>query len=310
MPYRNPCTLYIHLAFTYFVGPSSVVWNELGLAPPFPPMRVFVVQWLRALSRLCEVALILFIHHALRLLLIRFSATSHTRLRACDHCNSSTLIGGKGRAGPSSLHTYAWGTNRLQRWMSNLHGFLHGTKWIMFHGNLDCLPRPPFGGRPNTKPGDHGTPNAHNYWFILFYHVRGPAWIESHWDSIWLRAWSQMASHYPWGSVTTLHDFGGVLGQPSDTFFWSLTSSWSRLLACVWSGPLWNGTCVALVSLRWSIHKNHVIYHMSLDFVTVPESARLLNSHCVFEDFVQFLSNKFIYDVYSLILIEPCTDQM
>ena len=32
-------------------------------------------------------------------------ATSHTRLRACDHCTSSTLVGGKGGAGPSSLHT-------------------------------------------------------------------------------------------------------------------------------------------------------------------------------------------------------------
>ena len=27
----------------------------------------------------------------------------------------------------------------------------------------------------NTKPGDHGTLNAHNHWFILFYHARGPA---------------------------------------------------------------------------------------------------------------------------------------
>ena len=32
-------------------------------------------------------------------------ATSHTRLRACDHDISSTLFGGKGGAGPSSLHT-------------------------------------------------------------------------------------------------------------------------------------------------------------------------------------------------------------
>ena len=31
-------------------------------------------------------------------------ATSHTRLRARDHYTSSTLIGGKGGAGPSSLH--------------------------------------------------------------------------------------------------------------------------------------------------------------------------------------------------------------
>jgi hypothetical protein len=31
----------------------------------------------------------------------------------------------------------------------------------------------------------------------------------------------------------TLHDFGGVLGRPLDTFFWALITSWSWLLACV-----------------------------------------------------------------------------
>ena len=36
---------------------------------------------------------------------IDLRATSHTRLRARDHYISSTLIGGQGRAGPSSLHT-------------------------------------------------------------------------------------------------------------------------------------------------------------------------------------------------------------
>ena len=46
-----------HLVFTYFVGPSSVVWSELGPAPPFPPMRVLEVKWSQALSLMCEVAL-------------------------------------------------------------------------------------------------------------------------------------------------------------------------------------------------------------------------------------------------------------
>ena len=32
-------------------------------------------------------------------------ATTHTRPRACEHDTSSTLIGGKGGAGRSSLHT-------------------------------------------------------------------------------------------------------------------------------------------------------------------------------------------------------------
>ena len=92
--------------------------------------------------------------------------------------------------------------------------------------------------RPNTKPGDHGIMNTHNCWFILFYHVWGPTRIGIHRNSIWLRAQLHMSSHYSWGSVTTLHDFEGVLGWPLDIFFWALKISWSRLLAHVWSGPI------------------------------------------------------------------------
>ena len=76
-------------------------------------------------------------------------ATSHTRLRAHYYCTSSTLIGGKDGAGPSSLHTM-------------LEGPLHGIEWIMLHGHLDYFQKSPLGGRSNTKPRDHGTPNAHN----------------------------------------------------------------------------------------------------------------------------------------------------
>ena len=57
MPCKNPCRLYIHRAFTYSVGPSSIVWRKLGPAPPFPPMRLLGVQWSRSLSLVCEVAL-------------------------------------------------------------------------------------------------------------------------------------------------------------------------------------------------------------------------------------------------------------
>ena len=53
----NSCRRYIHLGFTYSVAPSSVVWIELGLDAPLPPMRVVEVQWSRALSLVCEVAL-------------------------------------------------------------------------------------------------------------------------------------------------------------------------------------------------------------------------------------------------------------
>ena len=118
-----------------------------------------------------------------------------------------------------------------------VHGFLHGIKWIMFHGHLDYFPKPPLGGRPNTKPGHHGTPNAYNCCFILFYHVWGPAWIKNPWNNFWLRACSHMTSHYTWGSVTTIHDFGGGLGTAFGHLLWALTITWSWLLACVWSGP-------------------------------------------------------------------------
>jgi hypothetical protein len=50
-----------------------------------------------------------------------------------------------------------------------------------------------------------------------------PTWIDIHWNSIWSRTRSHVTSHYTRGSVTTLHDFGGVLGRTLDTFFWALT---------------------------------------------------------------------------------------
>ena len=131
---------------------------------------------------------------------------------------------------------YVWGSNRVCECCKSLHGFLQGIEWNILHGRLDYFQNPRFGGQPNTKLGDHGTPSAHNRWFILFYHVWGPAWIDIHWNSVWLKVRSHMASHYTWGSVTTLHDFGGVLGWPLDILFWALTILWSQLLAHVWSG--------------------------------------------------------------------------
>ena len=91
-------------------------------------------------------------------------ATSHTRLRARDHCTSSTLIGGKGGARQSSIHSVLEGPMEYVNasWMCSLHGFIHGIEWIIFHGHSDHLQKPPHEGRPNIKPGDRGTPNAHN----------------------------------------------------------------------------------------------------------------------------------------------------
>ena len=58
MPCRNPRRLFIHHAFTYYVGISSVLGTECGPALPFPPKRVLEVQWLQALSLVHEVTLI------------------------------------------------------------------------------------------------------------------------------------------------------------------------------------------------------------------------------------------------------------
>ena len=118
-------------------------------------------------------------------------ATSHTRLTARDHYSSSTLVGGKGGSGPSLLHTALEGPTE-DKCKCNMDvestWFLHGIEWTMVHGHLDYYKKPFFGGRLNTKPGDHGTPNAHNRWLILFYHAWRPTWIDIHWNSIWLRA--------------------------------------------------------------------------------------------------------------------------
>ena len=59
-----------------------------------------------------------------------------------------------------------------------------------------------------------------------------------HCNSIRLRAMSHITSHYTWGPVTTLHDVGGELGWPLDTFLLgSQILTVTALGLCVWSGP-------------------------------------------------------------------------
>ena len=78
---------------------------------------------------------------------------------------------------------------------------------------LDCFQKSPLGGRSNTKPGDHGTLNTHNYWFIPFYHMWGLTWINIieiafGWGPghIWVHITL-------WGSVSILLDFWRCLGM-------------------------------------------------------------------------------------------------
>ena len=92
-------------------------------------------------------------------------ATSHTRQRAGDQYTSSTFIGGKGIAGPSSLHTMLEGPAEYtseckmdveSTWIPTWHRMDHVSC------SLGLIQKPFLGGRPSTKLGDHGTPNAHS----------------------------------------------------------------------------------------------------------------------------------------------------
>jgi hypothetical protein len=91
----------------------------------------------------------------------------------------------------SILHSHnIWGTDgvseckmdakstRIPTW----HWMDH-VSWLLglFPNTTSC------GGKPNTKPGDHGTPNTHDRLYILFYHGWVPSWIEIHRNSIRVR---------------------------------------------------------------------------------------------------------------------------
>ena len=101
-----------------------------------------------------------------------------------------------------------------------LHGIMHGIEGIMFHGHLDYFQKPPPGGRPYTKPGDHGTPDVHNHRFVSFYFIMCEGACEWKFTEITFCRGprSHMTSHCTRGSETTLDDFGGVVERPWDTF--------------------------------------------------------------------------------------------
>jgi hypothetical protein len=109
-----------------------------------------------------------------------------------------------GKVEPVQVHFTLCSRDQRSMWMQHEHKVYMdsymASNGSYFHGHLDYFQKPPLGGRPSTKPGNHGTPNAHNRWFILFYHTCIPAWIEIHWNNIWLRARSHMTSHYTRGS--------------------------------------------------------------------------------------------------------------
>ena len=87
----------------------------------------------------------------------KLRATSHTRLRACDHYTSNTLVGGKGGAGLSLLlHTTLEGPAEYMNIQDECKVYMDwippGIVSTMFHGHLDYFHKPSLGGRPNTNP--------------------------------------------------------------------------------------------------------------------------------------------------------------
>jgi hypothetical protein len=136
---------------------------------------------------------------------------------------------GKGGDGPSSSFVLRLRDQRSM-WMQDgckvymdsyvaSNGSYFVVTWIIFKNHLLEV-----GLTQNRE--NHGTPNAHNCWFIMNH-------------SIWLRDRSYMTSHYTWRICDHTRWFWRCVGKgrPSNTFFWALTISWSQLLARVRSGP-------------------------------------------------------------------------
>ena len=81
----------------------------------------------------------------------------------------------------------------MSTWIPTWHQIYH-ISWSLWLFSKTIIE-----SRPNTKLGDHATPNVHKCWFILFWSCMRTRMKEIHWNSIGLRAQSHMTSHYTWG---------------------------------------------------------------------------------------------------------------
>jgi hypothetical protein len=111
------------------------------------------------------------------------------------------------------------------------HGSCFMVTWIIFINHFLEL------GLTQNQ-GDRDIPNAHEHWFIWFYHVGGSAWIDIHWNSTLLTLGPltfDFTLHLRICDYTTW--FWRFLETILDTSFWALTIWWLRLLDHVWSDP-------------------------------------------------------------------------
>jgi hypothetical protein len=89
------------------------------------------------------------------------TATSHTRLRARDQLHFKHSRWWKRRSQSKFASDYAWGTIWAYKWMQHgckvyIDSYITSNGPCMSHYHLDYSQKLPLGGRPNTKPRNHG----------------------------------------------------------------------------------------------------------------------------------------------------------
>ena len=146
-------------------------------------------------------------------------ATFHTRLRTQDQCTSSTLIGGKVELVQVrfTLHSRDQRSKSMQdgckvyinSYMAS-NGSCYMITWTIFQNHLLEV----------GLTQNHEIMALRNLTTVDLLNlscVGTLTWAKVPWNNNWFKDRSHMASHYAWGTVTTLHAFGSVLGRPLDT---------------------------------------------------------------------------------------------
>ena len=101
-------------------------------------------------------------------------ATSHTILKAHDHCILRSLIGRKGRDYPSSVETRSCMPKdpKTLSWMKKCTWTLFIAQYILtFHGLLEFALTPPARG---SLDANFGKLCQSNMWYRLWIRVKGP----------------------------------------------------------------------------------------------------------------------------------------
>ena len=110
-------------------------------------------------------------------LVAHIKASSNTTLRARDLCISPLSLVEK--AEPIQVHFTLRLKDQWSMWMQDGCN-VYMDSYMASSGSciIELFSKIISQGRPNTKPGDHSILNAHNRWFIVFYHVWRPTWVD------------------------------------------------------------------------------------------------------------------------------------